>query len=94
MLLLILLALQRSVFCDTWPWLQDDTCIFAQAIYEVVFANSSLTRPFNIHSIAPQRLIYPSLPLSQLQLHGSLLVVEETRPTGHISRGLKIILVI
>ena len=59
-------------------FLQDDTCIFAQAIYEVAFASSSLTQPFNIYSIAPRRLISPNLPLSQLQLHGSVLVVEET----------------
>ena len=52
--------------------------IFTQAIYEVAFASSSLTQPFNIYSIAPRQLISPNLPLDQLQLHGSVLIVEES----------------
>lgn len=73
MLLLIVLALlPRSVFCVVWTCLQDGTFIYAQAIYEVAFASSSLTQPFNIYSIAPRILISPNLPLSQLQLHGSV----------------------
>ena len=46
--------------------------IFTQAIYEVAFASSSLMQPFNIYSIAPRQLIFPNLPLDQLQLHRSV----------------------
>ena len=78
MLLLIMLAPPRSVFCDVWTCLQGNTYIFSQAIYEVAFANSSLTQPFYIYSIAPWKLISPNVPLSELQLHGTVLVVEES----------------
>ena len=47
-------------------------------IYEVAFASSSLMQPFNIYSIAPRQLITPNVPLDQLQLHGSVLIAEQS----------------
>ena len=35
-------------------------------------------QPFNIYSITPRQLISPNLPLDQLQLHGSVLIVKQS----------------
>ena len=35
-------------------------------------------QPFNIYSIIPRKVISPNVPLNQLQLHGSVLAVEES----------------
>ena len=37
----------------------------------------SLTRPYLIYTILPQRVVAPDVPLSQLQLDGCAIIVEE-----------------
>ena len=49
-----------------------------QALYEVAFASGKLMGPYLIYTVMPRKVITPDVPLCQLQLHGNILVVEES----------------
>ena len=49
-----------------------------QALYKVAFVSGKMMGPYMIYSVMPRKIITPNVPLCQLSLQGSTLVVEES----------------
>ena len=49
-----------------------------QALYEVAFASGKMMGPYMIYTVMPRKAITLDVPLCQLPLQGSTLVIEES----------------